>query len=105
MTIEGDAAGNRLSHSRSSVCLFPARRHIADEDPTPFHAAFSSTTIASVGPMGDAFEAEFVAYTGISRAVDVSRGNVAMHLAASFSGARHSGPERLFSVILHKKIG
>jgi len=43
--------------------------------------AFESNYIAPLGPMVDAFEREFAAYTGIGHCVAVSSGTAAMHLA------------------------
>jgi dTDP-4-amino-4,6-dideoxygalactose transaminase len=43
--------------------------------------AFASNYIAPLGPMVDAFEKEFSAYTGIPHCVALSSGTAAMHLA------------------------
>lgn len=46
--------------------------------------AFASNYIAPAGPMLDAFEAEFAAYTGIAHCVAVASGTAAIHLALKF---------------------
>jgi dTDP-4-amino-4,6-dideoxygalactose transaminase len=43
--------------------------------------AFASNYIAPLGPMVDAFEAEFAAYTGIPHCVALTSGTAAIHLA------------------------
>jgi len=43
--------------------------------------AFASNYIAPLGPMVDAFERDFCAYTGLPHAVALSSGTAAMHLA------------------------
>ncbi len=48
--------------------------------------AFASNYIAPVGPMIDAFEAEFTAYTGIPHCVAVNSGTAALHLALREAG-------------------
>ncbi|MDW7710741.1 MAG: hypothetical protein SCH98_09705 [Deferrisomatales bacterium] len=45
--------------------LFLSPPHLSGEELTLVHKAFASNYIAPVGPMMDAFEAEFAAYTGI----------------------------------------
>jgi len=49
--------------------------------------AFESNYIAPLGPMVDAFEAEFSAYTGIPHCVALSSGTAATHLALRHLGA------------------
>jgi dTDP-4-amino-4,6-dideoxygalactose transaminase len=66
--------------------LFLSPPHLSGEELTLVHEAFASNYIAPVGPMVDAFEAEFAAYTGIPHAVAVSSGTAAMHLALRLLG-------------------
>ncbi|MDW7710738.1 MAG: aminotransferase class I/II-fold pyridoxal phosphate-dependent enzyme [Deferrisomatales bacterium] len=66
--------------------LFLSPPHLSGEELSLVHEAFASNYIAPVGPMVDAFEAEFAEYTGISHAVAVSSGTAAMHLALRLLG-------------------
>jgi dTDP-4-amino-4,6-dideoxygalactose transaminase len=45
------------------------------------HQAFASNYIAPLGPMVDAFEKDFAAYTGIPHCLALASGTAAMHLA------------------------
>lgn len=87
MAIDGSAVGNPvISRTQSSARLFLSPPHLSGEELTLVHEAFASNYIAPVGPMVDAFEAEFAAYTGIAHAVAVSSGTAAMHLALRLLG-------------------
>lgn len=48
--------------------------------------AFGSNYIAPLGPMVDAFEAEFAEYVGLNHAVALASGTAAMHLGLRFLG-------------------
>ncbi len=66
--------------------LFLSPPHLSGEEIRLVHEAFASNYIAPLGPMVDAFEAEFAAYTGIGHAVALSSGTAAMHLALRLLG-------------------
>ena len=61
--------------------LFLSPPHLGGEELDFVHEAFASNYIAPLGPMVDAFEREFAAYTGIPHCVALASGTAAMHLA------------------------
>jgi len=74
----------RLLNSVSSLQqerLFLSPPHIGSEELDFVREAFASNYIAPLGPMVDAFEREFSAYTGIPHCLALASGTAAMHLA------------------------
>ena len=61
--------------------LFLSPPHMSGRERELVQEAFDSNYIAPLGPMVDAFEREFAAYTGIPHCLAVSSGTAAMHLA------------------------
>ena len=61
--------------------LFLSPPHMGDNEERYVREAFASNYIAPLGPMVDAFEAEFAAYTGIPHCVALTSGTAALHLA------------------------
>src|SRR5674476_1473069 len=61
--------------------LFLLPPHMGGEELNLIEEAFASNYIAPLGPMVDAFEREFAAYTGIPYCLALSSGTAAMHLA------------------------
>ena len=61
--------------------IFLSPPHLGGEELELVHAAFASNYIAPLGPMVDAFENEFAAYTGIPHCLALASGTAAMHLA------------------------
>jgi len=61
--------------------LFLSPPHMGGHELDLIREAFDSNYIAPVGPMVDAFEREFAAYTGIPNCVALASGTSAMHLA------------------------
>jgi dTDP-4-amino-4,6-dideoxygalactose transaminase len=66
--------------------IFLSPPHMCGEELRFVGEAFESNYIAPLGPMVDAFEKEFCEKTGISKAVAVSSGTAAMHLALRILG-------------------
>jgi len=65
----------------SKTRLFLSPPHMGGNEREFVAEAFASNYIAPLGPMVDAFEKEFAAYTGIPHCVALSSGTAAMHLA------------------------
>jgi dTDP-4-amino-4,6-dideoxygalactose transaminase len=61
--------------------LFLSPPHIGSAERDFVREAFESNYIAPLGPMVDAFEREFAAYTGIPHCLALASGTAAMHLA------------------------
>jgi len=61
--------------------LFLSPPHLDGDEFGLVREAFASNYIAPLGPMVDAFEKDFAAYTGIPHCVALSSGTAAMHLA------------------------
>lgn len=61
--------------------LFLSPPHMGGNEQRYVTEAFASNYIAPLGPMVDAFEAEFSAYTGIPHCVALTSGTAALHLA------------------------
>ena len=61
--------------------IFLSPPHIGGEELKLVEEAFKSNYIAPLGPMVDAFEHEFAAYTGIPHCLALASGTAAMHLA------------------------
>jgi dTDP-4-amino-4,6-dideoxygalactose transaminase len=61
--------------------LFLSPPHMGGEELKLIEEAFASNYIAPLGPMVDAFEREFAAYTGIPYCLALNSGTGAMHLA------------------------
>lgn len=61
--------------------LFLSPPHMGGNEQRYVAQAFESNYIAPLGPMVDAFEAEFSAYTGIPHCVALTSGTAAIHLA------------------------
>src|SRR5674476_1134924 len=61
--------------------LFLLPPHMGGEELNLIEEAFASNYIAPLGPMVDAFEREFAAYTGIPYCLALNSGTGAMHLA------------------------
>ena len=66
-----------VTHKR----IFLSPPHMGGEELNLIGEAFASNYIAPLGPMVDAFEREFAAYTGIPHCLALSSGTAAMHLA------------------------
>jgi len=66
---------------RISNRIFLSPPHLGVEELLLVREAFASNYIAPLGPMVDAFESEFAAYTGIPHCVALASGTAAMHLA------------------------
>ena len=71
-----------MNHPR----LFLSPPHMGGREQEFVRQAFASNYIAPLGPMVDAFEKEFSAYTGIPHAVALSSGTSATHLALRHLG-------------------
>jgi dTDP-4-amino-4,6-dideoxygalactose transaminase len=69
-----------MNHNNSKR-LFLSPPHIGSEELEFVREAFASNYIAPLGPMVDAFEREFAAYTGIPHCLALASGTAAMHLA------------------------
>ncbi len=78
--------------------LFLSPPHLEGSELQLVGQAFASNYIAPVGPMLDAFEAEFAEATGFDHAVAVSSGTAAMHLALRVLGVG-PGDEVLVSTL------
>ena len=61
--------------------LFLSPPHLDGDEFELVREAFASNYIAPLGPMVDAFERDFAAYTGIPHCVALASGTAAMHLA------------------------
>jgi len=61
--------------------IFLSPPHMGNDELALIQEAFHSNYIAPLGPMVDAFEREFAAYTGIPHCLALSSGTAAMHLA------------------------
>jgi len=61
--------------------IFLSPPHMGGSEQRYVAEAFASNYIAPLGPMVDAFEAEFAAYTGIPHCVALTSGTAAIHLA------------------------
>ena len=61
--------------------LFLSPPHMSGRELALIEEVFASNYIAPLGPMVDAFEREFAAYTGIPHALALSSGTAAIHLA------------------------
>jgi dTDP-4-amino-4,6-dideoxygalactose transaminase len=61
--------------------LFLSPPHLAGSERSLVAEAFDSNYVAPVGPMLEAFERDFCAYTGIPHAVALASGTAAIHLA------------------------
>ena len=61
--------------------LFLSPPHLGEAELRFVGEAFESNYIAPLGPMVDAFEREFAAYTGIPHCLALASGTAAMHLA------------------------
>jgi len=61
--------------------IFLSPPHLDGDEFGLVREAFASNYIAPLGPMVDAFEKDFAAYTGIPHCVALSSGTAAMHLA------------------------
>ena len=61
--------------------IFLSPPHLGGREMEYVREAFSSNYIAPLGPMVDAFEHEFSAYTGIAYCLALDSGTAAMHLA------------------------
>lgn len=61
--------------------LFLSPPHMSGNEQTYVTEAFASNYIAPLGPMVDAFEREFSAYTGLPHCVALTSGTAALHLA------------------------
>jgi dTDP-4-amino-4,6-dideoxygalactose transaminase len=68
--------------------MFLSPPHMGGRELELVRQAFASNYIAPLGPMVDAFEAEFSAYTGIPHCVALSSGTSATHLALRHLGVR-----------------
>ena len=66
--------------------LFLSPPHLGGHEQEFVQQAFASNYIAPLGPMVDAFEKEFAAYTGIPHCVALSSGTSATHLALRHLG-------------------
>ncbi|NCC92473.1 MAG: aminotransferase class I/II-fold pyridoxal phosphate-dependent enzyme [Opitutae bacterium] len=71
----------------TSPRLFLSPPHMSGREQELVRQAFESNYIAPLGPMVDAFEAEFSAYTGIPHCLALSSGTAATHLALRHLGA------------------
>lgn len=75
----GDCTDQPLPKIKRRLFLSPP--HLSGDELKFIHDAFASNYIAPLGPMVDAFEHEFAAYTGIPHCVALASGTAAMHLA------------------------
>src|SRR5664279_6373915 len=66
---------------KESNRIFLSPPHLGGDELAFVHDAFASNYIAPLGPMVDAFEQEFAAYTGIPHCLALASGTAAMHLA------------------------
>jgi len=73
---------------RRAKRLFLSPPHMSGREMTFIAEAFASNYVAPVGPMVEAFEAEFAARVGQAHALAVSSGTAALHLALSELGVR-----------------
>ena len=80
--------------------IFLSPPHIGVEELKFVEEAFASNYIAPLGPMVDAFEHEFAAYTGIPHCLALASGTAAMHLALRELGVG-PGYEVLASTLTH----
>jgi dTDP-4-amino-4,6-dideoxygalactose transaminase len=78
--------------------LFLSPPHMGGEELGFVRDAFTSNYVAPLGPMVDAFEREFAAYTGIPHCLALNSGTAAMHLALRELGLK-SGDEVLASTL------
>jgi dTDP-4-amino-4,6-dideoxygalactose transaminase len=69
--------------------VFLSPPHLGSSELEFVREAFESNYIAPLGPMVNAFEAEFNEYVGLKHAVALSSGTAAMHLALRFLGVSH----------------
>ena len=65
--------------SKERIFLSPP--HLGDDEARLVTEAFASNYVAPLGPMVDAFECEFSAYSGLPHCLALSSGTAAMHLA------------------------
>jgi len=70
---------------KESNRIFLSPPHIGGEELKLVEEAFASNYIAPLGPMVDAFEHEFAAYTGIPHCLALASGTAAMHRAGRWS--------------------
>lgn len=68
--------------------IFLSPPHMGGREQEFIRQAFESNYIAPLGPMVDAFEREFAAYTGIPHCLALSSGTAAMHLALRHLGVK-----------------
>ena len=68
--------------------LFLSPPHMGGREQEYVQQAFASNYIAPLGPMVDAFEREFAAYTGIPHGVALASGTAATHLALRHLGVK-----------------
>lgn len=66
--------------------LFLSPPHMSGKELRYIEEAFDSNYVAPVGPMIDAFERDFSAYTGLPYCVALSSGTAAIHLALRYLG-------------------
>ncbi len=83
---ESDSSAVGPGASIVPACPHPSRiylspPHLSGEELKFVQEAFASNYIAPLGPMVDAFEREFAAYTGIPYCLALASGTAAMHLA------------------------
>jgi len=86
----------------TSPRLFLSPPHMGGGELDFVREAFASNYIAPLGPMVDAFEQEFAAYTGIPYCLALSSGTAAMHLALRELGV---GPRDEVLASTHTFIG
>lgn len=68
--------------------LYLSPPHLSANELAVVRQAFDDNCIGPLGPMVEAFEREFAAYTGIPHGVAVSSGTAAMHLAVKHAVSR-----------------
>ncbi|HYA42905.1 MAG TPA: DegT/DnrJ/EryC1/StrS family aminotransferase [Syntrophobacteraceae bacterium] len=68
--------------------IFLSPPHMGGSELDFIHDSFQSNYIAPLGPMVDAFEREFAAYTGLPHCVALSSGTAALHLSLHILGVR-----------------
>ena len=78
--------------------LFLSPPHMGGREPEFVQQAFASNYIAPLGPMVDAFEREFAAYTGLPHCLALASGTAATHLALRHLGVK-PGDEILASTL------
>ena len=71
--------------------IFLSPPHMGGAERKYVEEAFDSNFIAPVGPMLEAFEAEFATYTGLPHCVALSSGTAALHLALRSVGVGAGG--------------